>query len=83
MNYIASNESLERLSLFDLYAELRKVNPAKELISDIMEATGRSEISVRMWLSTHRPPPLPVQNLIAKKLGVARDILFPDNNKNS
>lgn len=39
-------EKIETLSLFDRYAVLRKVNPALDLIKDIMEATGRSEICV-------------------------------------
>ena len=71
-------DNLETLSLFDRYAVLRKVNPARDLINDIMEATGRSEICVRMWLSTHRTPPKQICKLIAAKLGTDVDILFPE-----
>ena len=71
-------EKIETLSLFDRYAVLRKVNPALDLIKDIMEATGRSEICVRMWLSTHKTPPKPLCNLIAAKLGIDAAILFPE-----
>ena len=44
----------------------------------VMEATGRSEICVRMWLSTHRTPPKQICKLIAAKLGADVDILFPE-----
>lgn len=81
--YYPIMDNLEMLSLFDRYAELRKVNPAQDLIQAVMEATGRSEICVRMWLSTHKTPPKHLCKLIADKLGVSADILFPDSENNS
>lgn len=75
-------EDLETLSLFDRYNELRKINPAKDLIVRLMEITGRSEICIRMWLSTRRNPPKPLCRLISAELGIEESILFPDTKNN-
>lgn len=73
------DDNLNSLSLIDRYNELRKINPARDLIYSIMEATGRAEVSVRMWLSTGRVPSS-LHNIISKKLGIDAAILFPNNN---
>lgn len=52
-------------------------SPAKQLIMDIMEVTGRSEITVRMWICGRFKPEPIIQRIIAEKLDVDADFLFP------
>lgn len=68
--------NIENLSLVERYAHLRGLNPAKDLIEQIMEATGRSEITVRMWFSSETFPSM-VKPLIARALNTSVEILFP------
>lgn len=69
-----------KMTLEELYEEKRKqLNPAQELIKTIMAATGRSELSVRLWVTgKHRPERL-VQEKIAEVLNMNVETLFPKN----
>lgn len=67
-----------RISLSDLYKEkMQQVSPARQLIMDIQEVTGRSEIAIRMWLCGRTKPEPLIQRIIAEKLDVDPDFLFP------
>lgn len=69
-----------KISLSELYQEKlkqKKVSPARQLIQDLMDATGRSEVTVRMWISGKFKPEPIIQNIIAEKLGVDVESLFP------
>ena len=68
---------IKTLSLVERYNTLRKVNPALDLIHKIMSVTGRSEITVRMWISAEKTPPRPLARLIADALDTPVDVLFP------
>lgn len=43
-----------------------------------MDATGRSEVTVRMWISGKFKPEPIIQKIIAEKLGIDADCLFPE-----
>ncbi|MCH5346223.1 MAG: hypothetical protein J1E63_03895 [Muribaculaceae bacterium] len=68
------------ISLSELYKEkLKEYSPARKLIQDLMDSTGRAEITVRMWVKGKvKPEPL-IQRIIADKLGMDVDSLFPTN----
>ena len=70
-----------KIALTDLYKEKmeqKTISPARQLIQDLMEATGRSEVTVRMWVGGKFKPEPIIQKIIADKLGVEVDGLFPD-----
>lgn len=70
-----------KISLSELYKEKlmqKQVSPARQLIQDLMDATGRSEVTVRMWINGKFKPEPIIQNIIAEKLGIDADSLFPD-----
>lgn len=70
--------SKRKISLADLYKEkMQQLSPGRQLIKDLMEATGRSEITVRMWIGGKFQPEPIIQNIIAEKLGVDVNYLFP------
>ena len=56
----------------------KQVSPARQLIQDLMDATGRSEVTVRMWINGKFKPEPIIQNIIAEKLSIDADSLFPD-----
>lgn len=72
------------ISLAELYKEKqkeKKIYPARQLVQDLMDATGRSEVTVRMWISgKFRPEPI-IVNIIAETLNVDADSLFPNANE--
>lgn len=68
-----------KISLADLYREkMQQLSPAKQLIKDVMDVTGRSEVTVRMWLGGHFKPEPIIQKIIADALNLELDGLFPD-----
>lgn len=68
-----------KISLSDLYKEkMAQPTPARQLINELMAATDRSEITVRMWISGKFKPEPIIQKIIANTLGVDPDGLFPE-----
>lgn len=70
-----------KISLAELYKEKleqKQLSPARQLIQDLMDATGRSEVTVRLWISGKFKPEPIIQKIIADKLGVEADALFPE-----
>lgn len=70
-----------KISLMELYKEKleqKQISPARQLIQDLMDATGRSEVTVRMWVSGKFKPEPIIQKIIADTLGVDVDSLFPE-----
>ena len=69
-----------KVSLAEMYKEkLKQVSPAKQFIKDLMAITGRSEVTVRLWLGGKFKPEPIIQNIIAEKLNVDVNYLFPEN----
>lgn len=68
-------DSIEATDILSVYAELRTLNPAKELITAVAVATERSEARVRMWFSTGHFPKF-AQSRIAKLVGKPAETLF-------
>lgn len=70
-----------RISLKALYEEKKlaqTVSPAKQMLKDLMEATGRSEVTVRQWiLGKFKPEPI-ICNIIADKLNIDPNYLFAE-----
>lgn len=69
------------ISLKDLYKEKLKekpISPANQMIRDLMQATGRSEVTVRMWIKGKFKPEPIIIRLIAEKLNVDAGSLFPE-----
>lgn len=48
------------------------------MIRDLMQATGRSEVTVRMWIKGKFKPEPIIIRLIAEKLNVDAGSLFPE-----
>lgn len=73
--------SKRRISLRDLYEEKKnsqQISPAKQMVNDLMEATGRSEVTVRLWIGGKFKPEPIICNIIADKLNVDPAYLFPE-----
>lgn len=69
-----------KISLADLYKEkMQQLSPGRQLIQDLMDATGRSEVTVRLWISGKFKSEPIIQNIIADTLGVDAASLFPTN----
>lgn len=71
-----------KISLSNLYKEKmqqKQISPARQMIQDLMDATGRSEVTVRLWISGKFKPEPIIQNIIADTLGLDVDGLFPNN----
>ena len=67
-----------KISLADLYKEkMLQPSPGRRLVQDLMAATGRSEVTVRLWISGKFKPEPIIQKIIADTLGVDVDGLFP------
>lgn len=70
-----------KISLKNLYEEKKlaqTIPPAKQMLNDLMEATGRSEVTVRQWiLGKFRPEPL-ICKVIADKLNIDPNYLFDE-----
>lgn len=74
-----------KISLSKLYKEKmeqKQISPARQMIQELMDATGRSEVTVRLWISGKFKPEPIIQNIIADTLGLDVDGLFPDNEAN-
>lgn len=70
-----------KISLVELYKEKQKEpTPANQLIKQIQNATGRSEIAIRLWLAGKSKPEPLVQRVVADALGLDPDYIFPSNN---
>lgn len=72
--------SKRRISLRALYEEKKhsqQISPAKQMVNDLMEATGRSEVTVRLWIGGKFKPEPIICNIIAEKLNVDPAYLFP------
>lgn len=70
--------SKRKISLADLYKEkMQQLSPGRQLIKDLMDVTGRSEVTIRMWISGKFQPEPIIQNIIAEKLDIDVDYLFP------
>lgn len=68
-----------KISLAELYKEkMAQLSPGRQLIQDLMDATGRSEVTVRLWIGGKFKPEPIIQNIIAETLGIDVDYLFPD-----
>lgn len=68
-----------KISLAELYKEkMTQLSPGQQLIQDLMDATGRSEVTVRLWISGKFKPEPIIQNIIAETLGLDVDGLFPE-----
>lgn len=67
-----------QISLADLYKEkMNLLSPGRQLIQDVMDVTGRSEVTVRLWIcGKFKPEPI-IQKIIADKLDVDVEYLFP------
>lgn len=73
-----------KISLKELYQEKLKekpISPANKLLQDLMEVTNRSSVTVRMWIKGKFKPEPIIIKLIADKLGVDADSLFPEEGK--
>jgi transcriptional regulator with XRE-family HTH domain len=57
---------------------LEEPTPRQKLIKEIQEATGRSEAAVRSWIIGRSKPEPVIIKLIAERLNVDEDYLFPD-----
>ncbi len=69
-----------KISLAELYKEkMAQPSPGKQLIQDLMTATGRSEVTIRLWISGKFKPEPIIQKIIADTLGVEASTLFPSN----
>lgn len=69
-----------KISLAELYKEkMAMPSPGRQLIQDLMDATGRSEVTVRLWISGKFKPEPIIRNVIADTLGIEVDGLFPDS----
>lgn len=67
------------ISLAEIYKErMEMLSPGRQLIKDLMDATGRSEVTVRLWISGKFKPEPIIQNIIAETLGVDVEGLFPE-----
>ena len=68
-----------KISLAELYKEkMAQLSPGRQLIQDLMDATGRSEVTVRLWIGGKFKPEPIIQNIIAEALGIDVDYLFSD-----
>lgn len=68
-----------KISLAELYKEkMAQLSPGRQLIQDLMDATGRSEVTVRLWIGGKFKPEPIIQNIIAETLGIDVDYLFAD-----
>lgn len=66
-----------KISLSELYKEkMAQPSPGRQLIQDLMDATGRSEVTVRLWIGGKFKPEPIIQNIIAETLGIDVDYLF-------
>lgn len=69
-----------KISLIELYKEKQKeLTPANQLIKQIQEVTGRSEIAIRFWLAGKSKPEPLVARIVAEALGIDPDYIFPNN----
>ena len=57
--------------------EKEKPTPAQSFIDEVAELTGRSTVTVRLWITGNQYPDINTQKLIAAKYDVALDTLFP------
>ncbi len=68
-----------KISLAELYKEkMAQPSPGKQLIQDLMKATGRSEVTVRLWIGGKFKPEPIIHNVIAETLGLDVNGLFPE-----
>jgi len=71
-----------KISLAELYKEkMQQPSPGRQLIQDIMEATGRSEVTVRLWIGGKFKPEPIIQKVIADTLNLDVEYLFPETIK--
>lgn len=71
-----------KISLTELYREkMEQLSPGRQLIRDLMDATGRSEVTVRLWIGGKFKPEPIIQRIIADTLGLDVDYLFPEQEK--
>lgn len=69
-------------SLAELYKEKKKErHPAQLFIDEIVNLTGRSELTVRLWLGGHHMPEPIIANLIANHFNLDPEYVFPRNRK--
>ena len=69
-----------KISLAELYKEkMSQPSPGRQLIQDLMNATGRSEVTVRLWIGGKFKPEPIIQHIIAETLGLDKDGLFPED----
>ena len=74
---VKNNPTLE-----ELYEYKRKqLNPAQDFIKTIMDATGRSQLTVRLWVTGKHRPERIIQEKIAEVLKMNVSDLFPKDNK--
>lgn len=64
------------MTLNEIYEKKRRENPALEMLKGVMDVTGKSSVTVRMWLKGLSTPCLAEQKAISEYLGVPCEELF-------
>jgi len=60
----------------------KAVTPKQKFIDDICAATKKCEKTVRCWIAETQKPDALARSIIAKKLNLAVEELFPEENYN-
>lgn len=70
------------MTLKELYNKARKgPTPGVVFITEVMEVTKKSEITVRRWISGEVVPDALTRSVLAKHFKCAPEDLFPELNK--
>lgn len=70
----------KQLTFKELYSMAKsKPSPEKLFVREIAELTKRSEATVRMWAKGRQVPDALAKSLIAERVGVNEDTLFPQS----
>lgn len=67
------------MTFIEFYASLSPVPPKTLWVKKIAEATKKSEMTVRGWLTGRCAPDQLTQSIIADILGIPASDLFPKN----
>lgn len=71
-------------TLNELYkAQIKRPTPATEFVRMISEWTATTEETVRQWCRGNAVPGLLAKRVIAEKLGLKEEDLFPNADKNT
>lgn len=72
------NKNMGTKSFKQIYDGLDSASPQAHFVKRIAEATLRTELTVKMWLTGRQTPDPLTQSVIAKELGVPAQGLFPE-----